>query len=454
MAEKKQGINFYELGRKSGATTPKTQQSGFQTLVGSIDKTVGGMLNASKAATAALTAAMPSGVAIEKVPEQLRGQVSKYLADNKKEYTDAAAIVASGINPQSQRYKDAVEKMNSVNTKFENLSNNLEAIAIARKNALDNPEYSPATNNEDGLIYNNLANGSLYSTMSINNDGTFNYKDANGNNQLFSEFKVQKQGFTGQQGYLALVEDAQKQAGIKGMTFDALRGKYQTTIDTLFDKLGPRGSLDYAFADQDFLNQYLERPEIKSRYEGKDKEEFINNLKKNPGNFVEEYKKHNMTELEKAYKAAPKYEEPFKGTAGAYDSMQTVNRLSGEMKKLNKQEDTKKGAMGVVKGKKAEITQVRNYLKNDLTFIKNQMGIPKSAQIFIGPDSQTGGYSYYIKKNQLNPNTNEKEVVNHKIQDAMAPRYNSDRSAIEGYMREPLQFDNFRFILREYRIIQ
>lgn len=443
MAEKKQGINFYELGRKSGATTSKTQQSGFQSFVGSIDKTVGGMLTASKAATAALTAAMPSGVAIEKVPEQLRGQVSKYLADNKKEYTDAAAVVASGINPQSQRYKDAVEKMNSVSTKFENLSNNLESIAVARKAALDDPNYSPATNNEDGLIYNNLANGSLYNTMSINDDGTFNYKDTNGNNQLFSDFKVQKQSFTGQNGFLALVEDAQKQAGTKGMTFDALRGKYQTTVDTLFDKLGPRGALDYAFADKDFLNEYLERPEVKSKYEGKDKDEFINNLKKNPGNFVEQYKAYNMTEIEKAYKAAPKYEEPFKGTAGAYDSMQTVNRLSSEMKNVNNRSYSDFTSMGV-HDKKAEITQVRNYLKDDLTFIKNQMGIPKTAQIFVGPDPQTGGYSYYVKKNQVNPRTNEKEIVNHKIQDAMT----------KDNKREDLQFDNFRFILREYRIIQ
>jgi len=76
------------------------------------------------------------------------------------------------------------------------------------------------------------------------------------------------------------------------------------------------------------------------------------------------------------------------------------------------------------------------------------MGIPKSAQIFIGPDSETGGYSYYIKKNQLNPSTNEKEVVNHKIQDALT---GGGKSA---YIREPLQFDNFRFILREYGIIK
>ena len=331
---KKQGIDFYELGKKSGATTPKTRQSGLQALVGSIDKTVGGMLKQSQAATAALTAAMPSGVAIEKVPEQLRGQVSKYLADNKKAYTDAAAVVASGINPQSERYIEAIETMNSVNTKFENLSNNLEGIAVARKAALDDPNYSPATNDEDGLIFNNLANGSLYNTMSINDDGTFNYKDANGNDQLFSDFKVQKQSFTGQQGFLALVEDAQKQAGVKGMTFDALRGKYQTTIDTLFQQLGPRGSLDYAFADKDFLNQYLERPEIKSRYEGKNKEEFINNLKKNPGNFVEEYKKHNMRELEEAYKKAPKYSKDISYTAKGYENQAKKRQEKAKFDKM------------------------------------------------------------------------------------------------------------------------
>jgi hypothetical protein len=397
------------------------------------------MLKQSKAATAALTATMPSGVAIEKVPEQLRGQVSKYLADNKKAYTDAAAVVASGINPQSQRYKDAVETMNSVSTKFENLSNNLEAIAVARKDALDNPEYSPATSDEDALIFNNLANGSLYNTMNINDDGTFNYKDAEGNDKLFSDFKVRKQGFTGQQGYLALVEDAQKQAGVKGMTFEALRGKYQTTINTLFDQLGPRGALDYAFADKDFTAKYL-----------KDNNKELNDLKKNPGDFVQKYKEHNMTELEKAYKNAPKYEEPFKGTAGAYDSMQTVNRLTGEMKNINKsaEDNRNQDYRFSSAGGRAEITQVRQLLNEDLTFIKNQMGIPKSAQIFIRPDSETGGYSYYIKKNQLNPKTNEKEIVDHKIQDAMAK--NEDGT----YTREPLQFDNFRFILREYRIIQ
>jgi hypothetical protein len=432
MAEK-QGINFYELGRKSGATTSKTQQSGLQALVGSIDKTVGGMLKTSKAATAALTAAMPSGVAIEKVPEQLRGQVSKYLADNKKAYTDAAAVIASGINPQSQRYKDAVETMNSVSTKFENLSNNLEAIAVARKDALDNPDYSPATNDEDALVFNNLANGSLYNTMNINDDGTFNYKDAEGNDKLFSDFKVRKQGFTGQQGYLALVEDAQKQAGVKGMTFEALKGKYQTTIDTLFDQLGPRGALDYAFADKDFTAKYL-----------KDNNKELNDLKKNPGDFVQKYKEHNMTELEKAYKNAPKYSKDITYTQAYYTSLDKKAKIGKKFDDINVQE--KRGDQSIV-GSQAVLRDA----EGSLQFIKNQLGIPRSADIFMKKD-EDGGYSYYVKKSQMpegyeGPFDKSKAVLRDQV---IQKAYEVDDQG--NFIPQKLVIDNFDFLLREYNL--
>jgi len=435
MAEK-QGINFYELGRKSGATTSKTQQSGFQSLVGSIDKTVGGMLTASKAATAALTAAMPSGVAIEKVPEQLRSQVSQYLTNNKKAYTDAAKVVASGINPQSQRYKEAVEVMNSVNTKFENLSNNLEGIAVARKNALDDPSYSAMTTDEDGLVYNNLANGSLYETMNINDDGTFNYKDANGNNQLFSDFKVQKQNFTGQQAFLGLVEDAQKQAGTKGMTFETLQGKYQTTINTLFDQLGPRGALDYAFADKDFTTEYLNRKENKGVE--------LNDLKKNPGNFVEEYKKHNMLEIKKAYDAAPKYSKDISYNAAYYTSMDKKAKLNKKFNNINRQE--KKGDRSVV-GSQAVLKDA----ENSLQFIKNQLGIPRTADMFMKKD-EDGGYSYYIKKTQMpegytGPYDESKAVFRDQV---IQKAYVEDSQG--NFTPQALEMDNFEFILKEYNL--
>ncbi len=249
MAEKKQGINFYELGRKSGATTSKTQQSGLQALVGSIDKTVGDMLKTSKAATAALTAAMPSGVAIEKVPEKLRGQVSKYLADNKKAYTDAAAVIASGINPQSERYKEAIETMNSVGNRFENLSATLEDIAVKRKAALDDPNFSPATSDIDALTFENLKNGNIYESMTLNDDGTFNYTDGQGTSKAWSDFAISKQNFTGQQAYLGAVKEVKDyKLKNKNASWSDIEGTYQNTFDLLFNKLGPKGSADFAFA--------------------------------------------------------------------------------------------------------------------------------------------------------------------------------------------------------------
>ena len=296
-------IDFYKLGRQSGATTPKGQQSGLQSLVGSIDKTVSGMLEKSQAATAALSAAMPAGVAIDKVPEQLRGKVSQYLADNKKAYTDAAKVVASGINPQSQRYKDAIETMNRVGSKFENLSATLEDIAVKRKAALDDPSFSPATSKLDQLTFENLKNGSIYDSMNLNEDGTFSYTDGEGTSKAWSDFAVAKQNFIGQQTFIGLVENVKEQAKQEGATFENLRKGYQVTINSLFDKLGPKGALDYALADDEFLNS-------NPKFKGKDKDELI----KNPNDVVQAYKEYNMTQLEAEFTNAPKFKKGFPGT--------------------------------------------------------------------------------------------------------------------------------------------
>ena len=92
--------------------------------------------------------------------------------------------------------------------------------------------------------------------MTLNEDGTFNYMDGEGTSKAWSDFAIAKQNFIGQQAFLGLVEDAQKQAGKKDMKFETLQDKYQVTINSLFDQLGPKGALDYAFADKDFTTEY------------------------------------------------------------------------------------------------------------------------------------------------------------------------------------------------------
>ncbi len=321
MAEKKQGINFYELGRKSGATTPKGQQSGFESLVSSATKPLEDMIKASQATTAALSAAMPAGIPIDKVPEQLRGQVSTYLADNKKEYTEAAKVVSSGINPQSQRYKDAIETMNRVGSKFENLSATLEDIAVKRKAALDDPNFSPATSDIDALTFENLKNGSIYESMTLNEDGTFNYTDGEGASKAWSDFAIAKQNFTGQNAYLGAVKEIKDyKLKNKNASWNDIEGTYQNTFDLLFNKLGPKGSADFAFADEDFLNE---------KFSGQD----LKKLKQDPAEVISEYKNYVMEKLEQEYTDSAGYFEEFDKPEifGAYRTKRDIDVMNKDI---------------------------------------------------------------------------------------------------------------------------
>jgi len=295
-------IDFYKLGRQSGATTPKNQQSGFEAFVGGATKGLEDMLTNSKAATAALTAAMPAGVPIDKVPEELRGQVTEYLTNNKKAYTDATKVIASGINPQSQRYKEAVETINSVNTKFENLSNTLEDIAVKRKQALDDPTFSPATLGVDQLTFENLQNGSLYSSMKLNEDGTFNYMDGEGTSKAWSDFAIAKQNFTGQNAYLGAVKEIKDyKLAVDGAKWSSISQSYEDAFNVLFKQLGPKGSADFAFADDDFL---------KENYANQD----LDSLRKDSANVVQKYKGYVMQKLSDEFDRATPYSQQFGAT--------------------------------------------------------------------------------------------------------------------------------------------
>ena len=297
-------IDFYELGKRSGAKTPKGQQSGFESLVSSAIKPIEDMLANSKAATAALTAAMPAGVPIEKVPEELRGQVTNFLTENKAAYKDATKVLASGINPSSERYTEAVEVINRVNSRFENLSGNLENIALERQKYLDDPNYSPNTSRSNATIMSNLANGSLYSSMTVNEDGSWNYKDTNGESKAFKDFRIDKQGYLGQQGHLAMVEHLNKNAydingNVKNWEGD-LKDYYNLQVNQLFNTLGPKGSQDYVMADDEFLQARYDSKKLKgTKGNFEDYKDALTQGSKE--DLIEDYKQYNLSLLEKQH---------------------------------------------------------------------------------------------------------------------------------------------------------
>ena len=297
-------IDFYELGKRSGAKTPKGQQSGFESLVSSAIKPIEDMLANSKATTAALTAAMPAGVPIEKVPEELRGQVTNFLTENKAAYKDATKVLASGINPSSERYTEAVEVINRVNSRFENLSSNLENIALERQKYLDDPNYSPNTSRSNATIMSDLANGSLYSSMTVNEDGSWNYKDTNGESKAFKDFRIDKQGYLGQQGHLAMVEHLNKNAydingNVKNWEGD-LKDYYNLQVNQLFNTLGPKGSQDYVMADDEFLQARYDSKKLKgTKGNFEDYKDALTQGSKE--DLIEDYKQYNLRLLEKQH---------------------------------------------------------------------------------------------------------------------------------------------------------
>jgi hypothetical protein len=291
-------IDFYELGKQTGAKTPKDQQSNFGAFMGGITNTVDKMIAASQVKTAALQAAMPQGIAIEKVPEELRAQATEFLTTNKKAYSDASKVLASGISSQSQRYRNAVETVNSVNTKFENLSTSLEAVALKRQAALDDPNgYSPSTSKEDRLTWGNLSNGDLYSNMTFNGDGTVNYTNSKGESKSFADFNVSPQSFEGQNTFLAL-NDKFTNAKYSGKSdqWSMHSGEAEATVNVLFQKLKPAGQKDMMMGDINYLEKTTGFQSGTDEYENA-----INGILDNPNDAISGYKNHILESLETNY---------------------------------------------------------------------------------------------------------------------------------------------------------
>ena len=240
--------NFFEIG-KGGASRIKTVDYG-RALDPIVDK-VNKMAEESKAKTEALINAMPQGVPIDKVPEELRGQVTEFLAQGKQDYLEASKVIASGIRPTDPRYIDAMATINGVNNKFRSLSEQLEDVALKRQAALDNRDHSDGALDWEINDHESLANGGLYSSFQIQPDGTFNYTSSDGNVKSWSDYSntFQKSN-VGQEAYFNL-EQMAKDDGRYGNEFN--EKSYRNRFKSLRKGLKTDGGRDFLFSDEEFL---------------------------------------------------------------------------------------------------------------------------------------------------------------------------------------------------------
>ncbi len=266
---------------------------------------IGARLKESKAKTDALMMNMPQGVPIDKVPEQLRGQVTDFLTQNKQAYVDASKVIASGIPSTDQRYIDAISTINQVDAKFKNLSNTLEDIALKRQASLDSRDHSDGSLDWEISDHEDLANGNMYDNMTIQDDGGFNYNSNDGVTKRWKDYSNTFQtSNAGQEGFFNLEEMALKD-GDNGRGFN--RNRFENRFDSLTKGLKGKGARDFVFADNDFIAQKT-GTEVGTEEFEKAKKQLVN--KGDFDKLVVEYKKYGVDELEKIHGLAKsKYDE-------------------------------------------------------------------------------------------------------------------------------------------------
>lgn len=240
--------NLFQIGYGGGAPKAIDYSKALDPLANKISA----RLKESKAKTDALINNMPQGVPIDKVPEQLRGQVTYFLTQNKQAYVDASKVIASGIPSTDQRYIDAISTINQVDAKFKNLSNTLEDIALKRQAALDGRAHGKGSLKWQIGDHEDLANGTMYDNMMIQDDGSFNYKSNDNVTKRWVDYSNTSQTSNIGTDEFYKLGDSYKNAGKKGDPIDETRAKEQ--FNAIITGLKPDGAKDYMFGDDSFLS--------------------------------------------------------------------------------------------------------------------------------------------------------------------------------------------------------
>jgi hypothetical protein len=150
--------------------------------------------------------------------------------------------------------------LNGVNSKFQNLSNQLEDIALKRQSSLDNRDHSPGALRWEIGDHEDLANGDMYSRFTLQDDGSFNYLSNDGKTKKWNDYSntFQKSG-VGQEAFTIMGQQAQ-QDGAYGNKFN--KDKYKNLFRDLRQKLKTDGSRDFLFADETFLKELMDKYQV------------------------------------------------------------------------------------------------------------------------------------------------------------------------------------------------
>ena len=167
------------------------------------------------------------------------------MSKNKQLYAEAARILSTSA-VGTDAYNNAMETVNGVKAKFENLSFSLETYQENAKNALETFEQLALSNDSNTkLDHSNMANGNVLNTFEIDENGDASFMSSSGERVKFVDYKP---GFvddgTMVSTFIQLTEAAQ-QEGLSGIVFDPI--KYEAAIKTLFRTAGIDRVINFAY---------------------------------------------------------------------------------------------------------------------------------------------------------------------------------------------------------------
>ena len=191
---------------------------------------------------------------ISKLPEELRPMVTKYLAENKDAYANAAKATQFH-DATSKEYIAAVEQMNTIRGGFETLSSDLELLAQHRKQATDKlGTISPYASDSELADHSLFSSEDIYKKISLRN-GRIYYTSDEGFERTMNDFTIASQSSTDLAKNVNTLHEQYRKRAEQGNGWDetgALRA-----IDLILKDAGSKGvgDLMYTYYIDDYIKE-------------------------------------------------------------------------------------------------------------------------------------------------------------------------------------------------------
>ena len=292
---------FYEIGKAGGER--KTDYS--KALAPAMETMYNQMIDSKKKLDAFMLNS-PQGVVMDKVPKQFISQVTKFLADGKQKYSQAASVLSSGVSSSSQQYMDAVETMNQIQNSFENNANILAAYNVnvtKQKPRVDDIQIG--TTSSETTDFNNYVTGDIFTNAELDyKTGNILYSSSdltNTEQQKVSEYIAPGETTDRAGETFSAISAGVMSSKRTGDSWELTGIQLEKDYDGVMNKIQNIGRRELVFSDEDYMQTIITADKANDE-EGYESElmEIMSDPEKSE-NAIAGYKEYNMTAYKRIF---------------------------------------------------------------------------------------------------------------------------------------------------------